>query len=211
MVSDKRINTIISRLQKEFPDAKCALEHETPFQLLVSTILSAQCTDVRVNMVTLSLFKKYKSVKDFAFANQTELEKEIYSTGFYKNKAKAIIASSKILLERFNGKIPQTLEELTSLPGVGRKTANVVLGTAFNIATGIVVDTHVSRLSQRLGLTKQTNAERIEEDLMKLIPQKHWILFSHWMILHGRKTCGARNPKCGDCVLNDVCPSVKME
>ncbi|MBM4165460.1 MAG: endonuclease III [Ignavibacteria bacterium] len=204
----KIVSTIISRLQKEFPDAKCALEHETPHQLLVSTILSAQCTDARVNMVTPSLFEKYKTVKDFASANQSELEKEIYSTGFYKNKAKAIIASSKTLLKKFHGNIPNTVEELTSLPGVGRKTANVVLGTAFNIATGIVVDTHVSRLSQRLGFTKQTNAEKIEEDLMKLIPKKHWIMFSHWLILHGRKTCDARKPKCNACVLNDVCPSV---
>jgi len=203
----QNIKTIISRLQKEFPGAKCALEHETPHQLLVSTILSAQCTDARVNMVTPSLFKKYKTVKDFTTANQNELEKEIYSTGFYKNKAKAIIASSKVLLEIFKGKIPQTVEELTSLPGVGRKTANVVLGTVFNIATGIVVDTHVSRLSQRLGLTKQKNAEKIEQDLMKIVPQKHWILFSHWLILHGRKTCDARKPKCSVCVLNDVCPS----
>jgi endonuclease-3 len=201
------ISTIISRLRKEFPDAKCALEHETPHQLLVSTILSAQCTDARVNMVTPSLFKKYKTVKDFASANQKELEREIYSTGFYKNKAKAIIASSKVLLEKFQGKIPQTVDELISLPGVGRKTANVVLGTAFNIATGIVVDTHVSRLSQRLGFTKQTNAEKIEEDLMKIIPKQHWIMFSHWLILHGRKTCDARKPKCEICVLNDVCKS----
>jgi len=205
----KIVNTIISRLQKEFPNARCALEHETPHQLLVSTILSAQCTDARVNMVTPSLFKKYKTVKDFASANQNELEKEIYSTGFYKNKAKAIIASSKVLLEKFKGKIPNTVEELTSLPGVGRKTANVVLGTAFNIATGIVVDTHVSRLSQRLGFTKQTTAEKIEDDLMKLIPKKHWIMFSHWFILHGRKTCDARKPKCSECALSNVCPSVK--
>jgi endonuclease-3 len=203
------IKTIISRLRKEFPDAKCALEHETPHQLLVSTILSAQCTDARVNMVTPSLFKKYKTVKDFASANLKELEKEIYSTGFYKNKAKSIIASAQVLLEKFQEKIPQTVDELTSLPGVGRKTANVVLGTAFNIAMGIVVDTHVSRLSQRLGFTKQTNAEKIEQDLMSIVPKKHWILFSHWMILHGRKTCDARKPKCNDCVLNDVCPSAK--
>lgn len=160
-------------------------------------------------MVTPSLFKKYKTVKDFASANLKELEKEIYSTGFYKNKAKSIIASAQVLLEKFQEKIPQTVDELTSLPGVGRKTANVVLGTAFNIAMGIVVDTHVSRLSQRLGFTKQTNAEKIEQDLMSIVPKKHWILFSHWMILHGRKTCDARKPKCNDCVLNDVCPSAK--
>ena len=209
MKKNTNIKTIISRLRKEFPDAKCALEHETPHQLLVSTILSAQCTDARVNMVTPSLFKKYKTVKDFASANLKELEKEIYSTGFYKNKAKSIIASAQVLLEKFQEKIPQTVDELTSLPGVGRKTANVVLGTAFNIAMGIVVDTHVSRLSQRLGFTKQTNAEKIEQDLMSIVPKKHWILFSHWMILHGRKTCDARKPKCKDCVLNDVCPSAK--
>jgi endonuclease III len=212
MISDKtkRTGEIIKRLIKAYPDAHCALEHSNPFELLVATILSAQCTDARVNMVTPILFRKYRGPQDFVDVPQEELEKDIHSTGFFRNKAKNIKAASQRLIEVYNGEIPQTMEEILTLGGVARKTANVVLGNAFGIPSGVVVDTHVSRLSQRLGLTEQTVPEKIEKDLEILVPKKHWIMFPHWMIFHGRQICQARKPRCLDCVLADICPSFKI-
>jgi len=203
----KRAARIISRLKKEFPEARTALVFSDPLQLLVSTILSAQCTDVRVNIVTPALFVKYRQAKDFAAADRNELEAEIKSTGFYRMKAKHIMEASSAIVNRFYGQVPQTLEELMSLPGVGRKTANCVLGGAFGIQSGIVVDTHVIRLSNRLGLTKNESPDKIEQDLIKLVPRKEWYRFSNLLILHGRKTCKARRPLCEQCVLSDDCPS----
>lgn len=202
-----RAKVILTRLRKEFPQPKTALLHENPFQLLIATILSAQCTDERVNIVTRDLFKKYTSPKHFAKADQTELEQDIRSTGFYRMKAKNVIACSKALVEKHGGKVPARMEDLVQLPGVGRKTANVVLGQAFGISSGVVVDTHVHRLSQRLEFTKADTPEKIEQDLIELFPQKDWIDVGTVLILHGRKTCKARKPMCGECVLNDVCPS----
>ena len=199
--------TILNCLRKEFPQPKTALLHENPFQLLIATILSAQCTDERVNMVTPGLFMKYPSPTHFAHADQAELERDIRSTGFFRMKSRNIIGCSKALVERHGGKVPDRIEDLVQLPGVGRKTANVVLGQAFGIASGVVVDTHVHRLSQRLGLTKADTAEKIEEDLMKLFHRTDWIDVGTLLILHGRRTCKARTPLCGECVLNDVCPS----
>lgn len=207
MDNGKRVREIIRRLQREYPDAKCALNHSNAFELLIATILSAQCTDERVNKVTAELFRKYRGPADFAAVRQEELERDIHSTGFYRNKAKNIIAASRLILEKFNGQVPTRMEDLLTLPGVARKTANVVLGCAYGIAEGIVVDTHVSRLSQRLGLTKNTAPEKIEKDLMQIVPKRHWVMFSHWLIFHGRKVCKARNPACGECVLADLCPS----
>jgi endonuclease-3 len=200
---------LISRLKKEFPQARTALEYSNPLQLLISTILSAQCTDVRVNIITPALFAKYRSVKDFADADRSELELEIKSTGFYRMKAKHIIDACKVILENFGGNIPKTMDELLSLPGVGRKTANCVLGGAYGIQSGIVVDTHVIRLANRLGLTKNEEPDKIEQDLMKLVPKREWYRFSNLLILHGRKTCKARTPLCGNCKLSDICPSSK--
>ncbi len=194
-------------LKKAYPNAACSLDFGTPHQLLVSTILSAQCTDERVNAVTPGLFKKYKSPEDFAKAVLMDLEENIRSTGFFRNKAKAIKESSKILVEKYDGKMPQTIQELTLLPGVGRKTASVVLGTAFGIAEGIVVDTHVTRLSHRLGFTGAIDAVKIETDLMKIIAKKDWIILSHLMIDHGRAVCKARKPDCGHCPVAKFCPS----
>ncbi len=201
----EKVKNIISILKKEFPDAKCELIFFTSHQLLVATILSAQCTDKRVNIVTKSLFQKYKSIEDFANVFQKKLEEEIFSTGFYHNKAKSIIAMSKMILEKFNGNVPNKMEDLLLLSGVGRKTANVVLGNAFNKNCGIVVDTHVSRLSQRIGFTKNKTPEKIEIDLMEIVPKKYWTIFSHWLISHGRKTCFSRNPKCDICFLKKNC------
>jgi len=203
----KNIKEIIRVLKKEYPEAKIALKFKNIWQLLVATILSAQCTDVRVNQVTPVLFKKYKRVADFAKADIKEFEKDIHSTGFYKNKAKGIIGSAKKILNEFKGSVPRTMEELTSLPGIGRKTANVILSSGFGIVAGVVVDTHVRRLSQRLGLTKNTDPGKIEEDLMKLVPAEDWGIISHLLILHGRKICNARKPLCGDCVISKLCPS----
>ena len=200
---------LISRLKKEFPQARTALEYSNPLQLLISTILSAQCTDVRVNIIAPALFAKYRSAKDFADADRSELELEIKSTGFYRMKAKHIIDACKIILENFGGNIPKTMDELLSLPGVGRKTANCVLGGAYGIQSGIVVDTHVIRLANRLGLTKNDEPDKIEQDLMKLVPKREWYRFSNLLILHGRKTCKARTPLCGNCKLSDICPSSK--
>ncbi len=206
----KRTARIISRLKKEFPQARTALVFTYPLQLLVSTMLSAQCTDVRVNMVTPALFAKYRRAKDFAGADKSELECEIKSTGFYRMKTKHIMEACTAIVDRFQGQVPQSMNELMSLPGVGRKTANCVLGGAYGIQSGIVVDTHVIRLSNRLGLTKNTSPEKIEQDLMKLVPKKEWYRFSNLIILHGRKTCKARKPICEDCVLSDICPSVNV-
>ena len=198
---------LISRLKKEFPQARTALEYSNPLQLLISTILSAQCTDVRVNLVTPTLFAKYRSAKDFAVADRSELEMEIKSTGFYRMKSKHIIDACKAIVERFGGDVPKTMDELLTLPGVGRKTANCVLGGAYGIQSGIVVDTHVIRLANRLGLTKNDEPDKIEQDLMKLVPKREWYRFSNLLILHGRKTCKARTPMCGNCKLSDICPS----
>ncbi|MCX6121407.1 MAG: endonuclease III [Ignavibacteriales bacterium] len=204
-----RTNILIARLKKEFPQARTALEYSNPLQLLISTILSAQCTDVRVNIITPALFAKYRSVNDFAKADRSELETEIKSTGFYRMKAKHIIDASNAIIEQFGGQVPKTMDEILSLPGVGRKTANCVLGGAYGIQSGIVVDTHVIRLANRLGLTKNDAPEKIEQDLMKLIPKREWYRFSNLLILHGRKTCKARKPLCERCVLSNICPSSK--
>ena len=200
-----KVKQIISLLSKKYPAPKCALDHKTPWELLVATILSAQCTDKRVNMITPALFKKYPTVESFAKADIKELEESIHSAGFYHNKAKNIIGCSKELLNLYKGILPQTLDELTKLPGVGRKTGSVLLGSAFGKAEGIVVDTHVSRLSQKIGLTHNSDPEKIEKDLMKIVEKKHWINFSHWLILHGRETCIARRPKCDECIISDLC------
>lgn len=203
----RRIGKILAQLKKDYPDSSIALEYTNPLQLLVATILSAQCTDARVNMVTPALFKKYKSARDFAAANQSELEQEIRSTGFFRNKAKSIITCCQALVEKHNGQVPKTMEELTELGGVGRKTANCVLGEAYGINSGVIVDTHVRRVSQRLGLTKEDDPEKIERDLMKLLPQDEWYRFSSTIILLGRNTCDARKPDCAGCSLFALCPS----
>ena len=202
-----RLKKIIIALDRTYPEAHCELHHADPLQLLIATILSAQCTDKRVNIVTKELFKKYRSASDFATAPIAELEQAIKSTGFFRNKAKNIQACCRKLVERHAGKVPRTMEELTQLDGVGRKTANVVLGNAFGINVGVVVDTHIARLSQRLGLTKQTTPEKIEPELMALAPQKQWTLFSHWLIWHGRRRCNARRPDCEGCEIKKLCPS----
>ena len=203
----KRATAILKILLKEYPSDQTALHYRNPFQLLVAVILSAQCTDVRVNLVTPQLFARFSTPFDFANADVKELELLIHSTGFYHNKAKNIIGCAKTLLEKYNGIVPETMEELFQLPGVGRKTANVVLGEAFGKIEGIVVDTHVIRLSNLLRFTKQLDAVKIEKELMPLIPKKHWYHFSHTLIFHGRKICSARKPKCMECCLNKYCPS----
>ncbi len=202
-----RVRAILKGLDEAYPAATCALKHEDAFQLLISTILSAQCTDVRVNIVTATLFPKYPSAKAFAYATPSELEQDIRPTGFFRNKTKSIMGASKKILEEFRGEVPKTMEELLTLPGVARKTANVVLGTAFGIASGVVVDTHVQRLSERLDLTKNTDPKKIEQDLMQVIPRDRWILFSHQLIWHGRRVCQARKPKCIECNLERLCYS----
>jgi len=202
-----RTDEILKRLHKIYPHPKIALNFTNPLELLVATILSAQCTDERVNAVTAELFRKYRSAKDYATADLAKFEQEIKSTGFYRNKAKSIIAACKAIVEKFHGEIPQSLDELVQLPGVGRKTANVLLGNAYGIASGIVVDTHVRRVADRLGLSSETDPDKIEQDLMKLVPKRKWIDFGNQLIWHGRLICQARSPKCGECVLNDLCPS----
>jgi endonuclease III len=202
-----RVRAILQGLDEAYPAATCALKHENAFQLLISTILSAQCTDERVNIVTSTLFPKYPNPKAFAFADPRELEQDIRPTGFYRNKTKSVMGASKKIVEEFGGEVPKTMEQLLTLPGVARKTANVVLGTAFGIASGVVVDTHVIRLSGRLDLTKNTDPKKIEQDLMKIIPQDRWILFSHQLIWHGRRVCQARKPKCLECNLEPICYS----
>jgi len=203
-----RLKKIIAGFQKTYPDAHCELDHQSPLELLIATILSAQCTDKRVNIVTADLFKKYRSAADYANAPPAELEQAIKTTGFFRNKAKNIKAACGAIIEKHDGKVPRTMEELTQLGGVGRKTANVVLGNAFGINAGVVVDTHVARLSHRLGLTNQKTPEKIEQDLMALVPQKQWALFSHWLIWHGRRRCFARKPDCAHCEVKKFCPQV---
>ena len=206
----ERVAQLLEVLPKVYPDAHCELDFKNPLQLLIATILSAQCTDKRVNMVTPALFKKYKTAADYANASQAELESEIKSTGFFRNKAKSIRAATSTIAEKFAGKVPNSMEELHELPGVGRKTANVVLGNAFDKNEGIVVDTHVARLSQRLRLTRYSDAEKIECDLMKLVPRMHWTSWSHWLIWHGRRRCYARKPDCTNCEIFRLCPSGKI-
>lgn len=202
-----RVRTILQKLDEAYPAATCALKHENPFQLLISTILSAQCTDERVNQVTATLFPKYPTPQAFAYANPAELEIEIRPTGFFRNKTKSIVGAGKKIVEEFSGEVPKTMEELLTLPGVARKTANVVLGTAFGIAVGVVVDTHVQRVAGRLDLTRNTDPKKIEQDLMRAIPQEKWILFSHQLIWHGRRVCQARKPRCLECNLERICYS----
>ena len=202
-----RVRAILQKLDEAYPAATCALTHESPFQLLISTILSAQCTDERVNQVTATLFPKYPNAQTFAYANPSELEKEIRPTGFFRNKTKSIMGASKKIVDEFGGQVPRSMDELLTLPGVARKTANVVLGTAFGIAAGVVVDTHVQRVSGRLDLTKNTDPKKIEQDLMQTIPQEKWILFSHQLIWHGRRVCQARKPRCLECNLEKICYS----
>ena len=202
-----RARKIIARLRREYPDATCALHHHSALELVVATILSAQCTDARVNMVTPHLFAKYRTAADYASADPCVLEKEIQSTGFFRNKTKSIIGMAQALVERHGGEVPQTMDELTALPGVGRKTANVILGTWFGKNEGVVVDTHVHRLSRLLGLTRQDDPVKIEQDLMEIVRRDDWTWFSHTLIQHGRAVCIARRPRCADCVLNRLCPS----
>ena len=199
---------VTRQLRRHYPDATCALDFRNPLELLVATILSAQCTDERVNLVTKDLFRKYRSAADYAHAGQSRLEQEIRSTGFFRNKAKSIRACCQVLLERYDGRLPQQLDALVELPGIGRKTANVVLGTAFGIASGIAVDTHVARVSRRLGLTENKDPNKIEQDLMEQIPRKQWVTFSHQMIHHGRRICSARKPKCDECPMVSFCPRI---
>ncbi len=205
-----RTRKIIARLERAYPDATCALHHKNALELLVATILSAQSTDARVNMVTPALFAKYKTAEDYASADPKVLEQEIRSTGFFRNKAKAIIGMAQALVERHGGQVPDTMEQLVQLPGVGRKTANVVLGTWFHKNAGIVVDTHVQRIATLLGLTKERDPVKIERDLMALVPRDKWTWFSHALILHGRRVCIARRPKCEICVVNRLCPSSRV-
>jgi endonuclease III len=210
--ADKRYaRAVIRRLKKEYPDARCALEFQSTLELLIATILSAQCTDARVNLVTRSLFAKYRTAADYASAAATDLEREIQSTGFFRNKAKHIKACCQRIVEDHGGRVPGDMESLVALPGVGRKTANVVLGTAMRKATGVVVDTHVTRISRRLGLTRHKDPEKIERDLMQLLPPGEWIDFSHRMIHHGRRICIARRPHCEECPLADICPKIGVE
>lgn len=206
----QRTEEILQRLKEEYPEACCALEHRTPLQLLVATILSAQCTDKRVNMVTPALFERFPDAASYAAADMSELEEMIRTTGFYRNKAKSLQGLGQTLQSDYDGEVPSTMKELSSLPGVGRKTANVVLGNAFGIDEGIVVDTHVGRLSNRLGLSEESNPVKIESDLMALVPQEDWTLWAHLLIFHGRQVCKARKPACADCVLVDLCPSAEI-
>jgi endonuclease-3 len=200
-----RLSEILRRLEKMYPGATCALRHESPWQLLVATILSAQCTDKLVNEVTPGLFAKYPTPVDFAAVRQEVLAQDVHRTGFFNNKAKSIIGAARKVVGEFGGEVPRTMEEMLTIPGAARKTANVVLGTAYGIASGVVVDTHVQRLAARLDLTKNTNPVKIEQDLMKIVPREKWIVFAHELILHGRALCQARNPKCGECELNSLC------
>ncbi len=201
----KRVAAILAKLGEAYPNATCELKHENAFQLLVSTILSAQCTDVRVNQVAETLYKKYPDAKAFAYATPSELEQDIRPTGFFRNKTKSVMGASKAILEKFGGQVPRTMEEILTLPGVARKTGNVVLGTAYGIASGVVVDTHVLRLSNRLDLSRNEDPKKVEQDLMKIIPQNKWIQFSHQLIWHGRRVCHARKPKCLECNMESLC------
>jgi len=203
--SPERVNEILRRLDQLYPDVTCALTHRSAWELLVATILSAQSTDVRVNMVTPVIFEKYPTVEDFARLEPQQLEPDIRSTGFFRNKSKSVVGAARRIVKEFGGKVPETMDDLLTLPGVARKTANVVLGTWFKQAEGVVVDTHVHRISRRLELTKNEDPKKIEEDLMKVVPREKWILFSHQVIWHGRKLCFARSPKCADCLLENIC------
>lgn len=203
----KRVRDIIRRLKRAYPGAKCSLSHTNPFELLVATILSAQCTDERVNIVTADLFRKYRKPEDYLGVAPRELEKDIQSTGFFRNKTKSIQGASKMLIEKYGGEVPHTMDELLELPGVARKTANVVLGNAFDIKAGVVVDTHVGRLSHRLAFSKEKDAQKIERELIEIVPKKDWVIFPHLMIYHGRKICKARSPLCGECEIEKYCPS----
>ena len=203
----KRTQQIIRLLKRAYPDAKCSLNHSNAFELLIATILSAQCTDERVNIVTADLFRKYRKPEDYLKVSEKELQKDIRTTGFFRNKTKSIQGTARVLTETYGGKVPETMDELLELPGVARKTANVVLGNAFGIKSGVVVDTHVTRLSHRLGLTAEKTAEKIERDLIGLVPKKDWVIFSHLLIYHGRRICRARNPACDQCVVEKLCPS----
>jgi endonuclease-3 len=206
----KRIGPIIEKLKAQYPDAHCELNHQEPLQLLVATILSAQCTDVRVNKVTKNLFKKYQTTKDYAEADPEEFQEDIRSTGFFRNKTKSILSMAQDLVEKHGGEVPDTMEELVALTGVGRKTANVVLGNAFGKNEGVVVDTHVTRISNKLKLTNRNDAVKIEQDLVKLVPRDDWALFSHLLIWHGRDICPARKPQCEICPLNSLCPGADL-
>jgi len=203
-----RLQEIIAGLQEAYPDAHCELHYTNPLQLLIATILSAQCTDQRVNLVTAQLFKKYRSAADYAHAPLPDLEQAIRTTGFFRNKARSIKSGCLALLQKHGGQVPRTLEELVSLGGVGRKTANVVLGNAFHLNCGVVVDTHVARLARRLGLAAEKAPAKIERDLMRLLPQAQWTMFSHWLIWHGRRRCYARNPDCANCEIKSLCPRI---
>ena len=205
----ERVAELVRTFPEVYPGAHCELDFKNPLQLLIATILSAQCTDKRVNMVTPSLFAKYKTAADYAHAPQAELERAIQPTGFFRNKTKSIQGATKAITQEHGGKVPKTMAQLHELPGVGRKTANVVLGNAFGVDEGIVVDTHVIRLSQRLRLTKQSDPAKIEQDLMRLVPRKHWTNWSHWLIWHGRRRCFARKPDCSNCEIFRLCPSGK--
>jgi endonuclease-3 len=207
----ERTAEIIKLLKRAHPDAHCALNHSNAFELLIATILSAQCTDERVNIVTADLFRKYRRPEDYLKVRDVELQQDIKTTGFFRNKTKSIQGACKMLVAEFKGEVPRTMDELLQLPGVARKTANVVLGVAYGIAAGIVVDTHVSRLSQRLGLTKQKDPGKIESELMELVPKKDWIIFSHLLIFHGRRVCKARRPLCEECAVEQLCPSSMLK
>lgn len=203
----ERVRKIIRLLKRAYPDAKCSLNHSNPFELLIATILSAQCTDARVNIVTQDLFRKYRKPDDYLKVPEKELQQDIRTTGFFRNKTKSIQGTAKALTENHRGVVPHTMDELLELPGVARKTANVVMGNAFGISSGVVVDTHVTRLSRRLALTTEKTAEKIEQDLIAIVPKKDWVIFSHLLIAHGRAICKARNPLCEECVVEKFCPS----
>ena len=207
----ERTEQIVKLLKRAHPDAKCALNHSNAFELLIATILSAQCTDERVNKVTADLFRKYRKPEDYLKVRDTELQQDIRTTGFFRNKTKSIQGACRVLLEEFGGEVPRTMEELLRVPGAARKTANVVLGVAYGIAEGIVVDTHVSRLAQRLKLTRQRDPGKIEKDLMELVPRKDWIIFAHLLIFHGRRVCKARRPLCEECAVERLCPSSMLK
>lgn len=203
----QRARKVIRLLKRAYPDAKCSLNHTNAFELLIATILSAQCTDARVNIVTQDLFRKYRKPADYLKVSAKELERDIRTTGFFRNKTKSIQGTAKVLTEEYGGEVPNKIGELLELPGVARKTANVVMGNAFGISSGVVVDTHVTRLSHRLGLSTQKTAEKIEQDLIAIVPKKDWVIFPHLMIAHGRAICKARNPLCAECVVEKLCPS----
>jgi endonuclease III len=207
---EKRADAVYRILEEEYPDAHCALDHRNPFELTVATILSAQCTDERVNMVTPELFRRFPAPEDLAGARQDEVEEIVHSTGFFRNKARNLIGMAEAVVERHEGHVPRTLKDLVKLPGIGRKTANVVLGNAFDIDEGVVVDTHVKRISKRLGFTRETSPVKVERDLMKLFPRERWTMLAHLMIFHGRAICDARKPLCGECPVAHLCPSARV-